>query len=368
MKIPLTLAVLFAYTLVQAQPQQTENLMIITLDGFRWQELFNGADSSILFNKTYTTDATAIPTYWHSSPNNRRERLLPFIWETLAMQGQVYGNRKYNNEVNCANPHWFSYPGYSELFTGFVDRRVKSNEKIVNPNSTVFEFINSDQQYKGKIAAFSTWDVIPFIIRAEEAGITNNCGKRLATSDSLTQSEILLNELQQLINPSGERLDAFTFYYAFEYLKKERPRVLYIGLDETDQHGHGGRYDSYLKAAHQADAMIRLLWDWLQTDAQYKNKTTLLITTDHGRGKGAKHAWKDHGRLAFGSGQMWFALIGPDTPPTGEMKVEQRLFQKQLAKTMAALLGLNYLNIEPVGEQIESVFYPTKSITKRISE
>ena len=30
------------------QKNQTENIILITLDGFRWQEVFNGADSSFM--------------------------------------------------------------------------------------------------------------------------------------------------------------------------------------------------------------------------------------------------------------------------------------------------------------------------------
>jgi adenosine/AMP kinase len=30
--------------------------------------------------------------------------LLPFIWNTLAKKGTLYGNRKYNNKVGVANP------------------------------------------------------------------------------------------------------------------------------------------------------------------------------------------------------------------------------------------------------------------------
>jgi predicted AlkP superfamily pyrophosphatase or phosphodiesterase len=270
----------------------------------------------------------------------------------------LFGNRHYENNVNCANPHWFSSPGYSELFTGFVDRRVKSNDKIINPNSTVLEFINQLPEYQGKVAAFSTWDVIPYIIRAEQAGIATNCGKRLAAGDSVTEAEAMLDQLQQVMNPAGERLDVFTFYYALEHLKKNQTRVLYIGLDETDQFGHAGRYDKYLLAAHQADRMIASLWRWIQSNETYKDKTTLLITTDHGRGKGYKSSWKSHGRLAFGSGAIWFAVLGPDTPPTGEVKSKAQYFQKQLAKTAAAFLGIDYYNNERVGEVVDSALYP----------
>lgn len=337
--------------------QKTENVILITLDGFRWQELFEGADSLILFNdKEYVKDKTVRTEFWNSSPPLRRKSLMPFFWGTIQSQGQLYGNRLHNNRVNCANPHWFSYPGYSELLVGFVDRRIRSNDTITNPNSTILEFIARQPGFKDSVAVFSTWDAMPFIVRASSGDVFANCGTNRATGDNLSDREHELNELQGLIkNPHGSRYDAFTFHYALEYLKRRRPRVLFISLDETDEHGHRGRYDQYLQSAHQADAMIGKLWEWLQSNEQYAGKTTMIITTDHGRGKGEKRAWKSHGRLISGSSQMWFAVIGPDTPALGEIKTEAQYFQKQVAQTIAAFLGMEYVNAEPVGDAIKSM-------------
>jgi hypothetical protein len=340
-----------------SQDLQTKNLIIITLDGLRWQEVFQGADSAILFNPEYAKDKNIINMFWDSTKNLRREKLLPFFWNVIGNEGQLYGNREYNNFVNCVNPYWFSYPGYSEMLVGFVDRKINSNDNIENHNATVLEFIHNQPGFDGKVAAFSTWEVIPSVIRESSTGIYANGGKEQADVDSLTESERLLNELQGLIsNPHGQRYDAFTFYYALEYLKRESPRVVFISLDETDEHAHGGRYDQYLLSAHRTDRMINTLWNWLQSQEEYSNKTTLLITTDHGRGKGAKNSWKSHGRLSFGSSQMWFAVIGPDTPHEGEITREAQYFQRQVAKTAAAFLGFNYYNTQPVGEIIQSMF------------
>ena len=99
-----------------------------------------------------------------------------------------------------------------------------------------------------------------------------------------------------------------------EYLKRVRPRVTFIGFDETDHYAHQGRYDEYLRAAHNADQMIAQLWRWLQSQPDYKDQTTLLITTDHGRGRG-RNNWRKHRLLARGSRHIWFAVVGPDYRP-----------------------------------------------------
>ncbi|MCX7638552.1 MAG: phosphoglyceromutase [Cyclobacteriaceae bacterium] len=343
---------------VAAQQTHSRNLILITLDGLRWQEVFEGADSALLFNDEVVKDKSVRQQLWHSDFRKRREMLLPFFWKVIARDGQLLGNRKYGNQINCANPHWFSYPGYSEMLTGVVDGRVRSNDTLENVNATVLEFIHGHEDYTGKVAAFTTWDVFPYILREKKSGVPVNAGDEKATGD-LSDAEILLNELQDLIpNPHGSRFDAFTFFLAFEYLKRANPRVLFIGMDETDEHAHGGRYDDYLKSAHRADYMLQRLWNWIQSHPQYRDQTTLLITTDHGRGKGARHAWRSHGRLTFGSGQIWLAAIGPDTPPLGELKFPYQVYQKQIARTLAAFLGLDYRpDRKAVAEPIDILFY-----------
>jgi hypothetical protein len=46
--------------------------------------------------------------------------------------------------------------------------------------------------------------------------------------------------------------------------------------------------------------------------------------------------------------------MGPHTLPLGETK-HQQVYQNQYAKTMAALLGLNFTSPHKIGEIIENV-------------
>ena len=334
--------------------QKTENVVLITLDGLRWQEVFAGADSLLVDDSGYVGNPEALTqSFWNPDPRKRREMLMPFFWSTLASEGQLYGNRKYDNKVDCSNTMWFSYPGYNEILTGFADNeRINSNDKINNPNVTVLEFLNQQSEFKGKVAAFSSWDVFPFIINEDRSGISVNAGFEKAT-ENLTEKEQLLNQLQDEIRGpwGGVRFDAFTHHYAMEELKKNKPKVLFISYGETDDYAHGGRYDQYLYSAKQTDAYIGELWNYLQSDPQYKDKTTLIITTDHGRGTNPKSTWKGHGSDISDAGQIWIALIGPDSPALGEVKQAGQLYQNQVARTISAALGVNY-DQEKAGEVI----------------
>ena len=344
MKRILTLIFAFIFFISFGQ-EKTENIILITFDGLRWQEVFNGADPAMLRDKKMVKDsAGCLKLFGGNSTRERREKLTPFIWQVIGKQGQIYGNRALGNMVNVSNQMWFSYPGYNEILSGSADDvRVKSNDKFDNPNKNVLEFIQQQKGFNGKVAAFTSWDVFPWIINSKRNNIPVNSGLVKATNAG--EREELLNELMfQLPRISGEtRLDAFTFHYAFEYLKKNKPRVLYLSFDETDHFAHTGEYDKYLSSAQYIDGFIRTLWEFLQTDPQYKNKTTLVLTTDHGRGTDAE-TWKHHGKKIAEADQIWFAFLGPDTKAIGEMRTPQQLYQNQLAKAIAAFLGFDFVN------------------------
>jgi hypothetical protein len=334
---------------------RTENVILITLDGLRWQELFGGADSVLLRDRRYVRDTTALRAdFWRASSADRRAVLLPFFWTTIARQGQLYGNRALGSRVDVTNTHRFSYPGYNEILTGYADPRIDSNDKIPNPNRTILEFAQQLPAFRGRVAAFGSWDVFPFIINEQRSGVPVNAGFEVAQGPALSPKELALNQLQpQIPSPwSTVRLDAFTHNYALEYLKRERPRLLYIAYGETDDFAHDERYDFYLQAARRTDAFIRELWDWLQSEARYRDRTTLIITTDHGRGTGRQ--WNTHGEEVTGAEQIWIALLGPDAPPLGELASGQ-FHQNQIAATIARLLNLDYTAELPIGPPLPRV-------------
>jgi len=336
--------------------QKTENLVIVTLDGMRWQEVFSGADTTILKIKKFTKDSSGTNNnFGANSEQERRQKLFPFLWNTVVKQGQLYGNRWVNNNVDNANKYKFSYPGYNEIFTGYADTLVNSNDKIWNKNTNVLEFINKQNGYENKVAVFATWDVFPYIFNSKRNGLYVN-----ADVDTLKFKNAnlqLINDMQFLTTkPIDVRPDVFTYFAAREYMKAYKPKVLYIAFDETDDFAHAGEYGQYLKSAHAEDAMIADLWNYIQSSKEYKNKTTLIITCDHGRGDIIKENWQHHGEKVKDAGQIWIAAIGPDTKPLGEIKTAGLLFQKQLAATFATILGFNFKSNNEVATPIESIY------------
>jgi hypothetical protein len=331
--------------------RKTENLVVVTLDGMRWQEVFKGVDEALMNDSTFTHDRKGMrEKFWADTEEERRKKLFPFLWNTIARQGQLYGNRKYDNKIDNANPYWFSYPGYNEIFTGYPDTAVNSNDKIWNRNENVLEFLHKKPGFKGKIAAFATWDVFPYILNEQRSGIYVN-----ADSDSMQYNQVL-NDMQFLTTrPIGVRPDIITYMAAREYLKIYQPKLLYIAFDETDDFAHAGLYDQYIGSAYAEDAMIADLWKTIQSMPQYRNKTTLLITVDHGRGDAVKENWKHHGNKIPEAHEIWLAVMGPDTEATGERKEPVQLYQMQVAATIASFFGFTFTANHPVALLIKSV-------------
>jgi Type I phosphodiesterase / nucleotide pyrophosphatase len=345
-------------TSLTAFSQKAENIIIITTDGLRWQEVFAGMDSAIANNKRFNQDDSAeiFKRYWAADGNERRKKLMPFFWSILENKGQIYGNRKFDNKVNNANRYWFSYPGYSEIFTGYPDTLVNSNEYKPNPHTTLTSFLNRQPKYKNKVAAFGAWNAFDRILNEEKSAVPVYSAFDKFGGANPTATEKLLNELSKdAYRPFGdaECLDVFTHYAAFEYLKTRKPRVLYISYGETDEWAHSGHYKDYLNAAFMVDKWIADLWNYIQSDPFYKNKTAIFFTTDHGRGDIKKEEWTSHNNKISDSYQIWFAAMGPGIKPRGELKSAQQLYQAQFAQTMAHILGLEFKAEHPIGERIE---------------
>ncbi len=340
--------------------QKTENIIIITTDGFRWQDLFKGMDSAIANDSKFNQgDSSFIfEKYWSNDETERRKKLMPFLWNTINRNGQIYGNRDLGNKVNNANPYWFSYPGYNEIMTGFADTTINSNDFPPNHNVTVLEFFNQQAKLKGKVAAFGAWDAFDRILNEKRSGIPVVSAFDLAGGKNANGNERLINLMNKdSYKPFGEEecLDVFTHYAAFEYLKTKKPKVLYIAYGETDEWAHHAMYKSYLNAAKQVDEWLKQIWTFVQSDPQYKNKTSLFITTDHGRGDKNKNQWTDHGQTVEDASQIWFAVMGPEITAKGEMKNDIQLYQDQFAQTFAQLMGYIYKEKHPISPAIKSV-------------
>jgi hypothetical protein len=331
----IALLALLSATQLPAGPA-ADRILIVTLDGLRWQELFGGAQPELISKPAggVADTASTLRRYWRETAEARREALMPFLWGVVAGRGRILGD-----SAGVSNGKRFSYPGYNELLSGAPDDRINSNDKIPNPNVTVLEWLNRRPSFQGKVAAFGSWDVLPFIVNAARSGIHTN-GDGPPVSNPSTPVERALNDLAADLPPywGTVRFDAVTMQGALHYLRARQPRLLYVMLGDTDEWAHERRYDLYLDAAERSDRFIRTMWETVQSLPGYRGRTALIIATDHGRGSGDD--WTDHGREVAAAERIWMAVMTPGAVSGERSAVSGNYTQGQFAATIAALLGL----------------------------
>jgi hypothetical protein len=352
-------ALLASLPTMSAQAPRAQNVVLMTLDGARWQDVFTGMDESLLkAGAPAGTDVRTLPAYKQFSgatPAERRERLMPFLWRTLlADQGFIAGDRTAGSLVTVTNRHRFSYPGYSEILTGQAhDDAIKSNDAIRNPFPSVFQFARRKLKLTpAQVATFASWGVFRAIVESEEGATTVNAGVQAYASPAPEMAVLSALQRETLSGWDNVRHDAYTFRFAMDYLRRVHPRLLYVAFDETDDYAHDGKYDLVLSALNRTDGYLKDLWEALQADSRYRGKTTIILTTDHGRGRGAVD-WRKHGKDVAGAEEIWVAVISPDSVRRGVWRDHPPLFQNQIAATIAAALGLDYGEQSPqAGEAI----------------
>lgn len=322
---------------------QADHLLLVTSDGVRWQEVFAGADSALLFNPAFVSDTALYrKKYWSSDPEERRRKLMPFMWKTVAAEGQVYGNRRLGSRVEMANQIRISYPGYAEILTGRANPRIVDNHPWRDRNTNVFQFLARKPAFSEKIGVFSSWSNLYFILNATECNFPVSAANMCATSKNW-KKDALLNDvpISSGILNTLFRPDSITWQLAQTFLANEKPAVLYVSLMETDELAHEARYDATLDAIHHLDSLTGDLWEKMQRDPEYRGRTALFLTTDHGRGRGGFMGnWQVHNHVTAGSREIWFAVMSPDLPPLGEVSGRHKKIKaKQFARTMATLVG-----------------------------
>lgn len=345
--------------LVQAQKStKIENVILVTWDGYRWCEMFGGAQKKIYRTKKYNKDRDKLKVdYWDKSPLVRRERLMPFIWDSIAKNGQIYGNKKLGNRMTLTNGYKFSFPGYNEIFSGWGDKRINSNGYGYNPNATIFDFLKTQPGFDGHMAAFATWDAFPKIINDQRNQVPVFVDMKADSTGGISIKDVKIDHWETTIPPHNPfaKTDTFTYHFAKEYLQRYHPRFAFIGFDETDDFAHGGEYPAYLGTANTLDAYMRDLWAFIQSDPQYKDKTAIVITCDHGRGNVPKLEWRHHGHVP-GAENIWMMVMGPGIKAKGEVKTKMMIHQNQIAATIAQLLGYQYKTDHFAGKSIQQVF------------
>src|SRR5262245_3923336 len=209
LNIVLTLAfALLSISFPAAESQERQgrvsNVFVITMDGMRWQEVFGGMSAELLTPKEGGVSDGVRPKveerFGGGTPEQRREKLMPYLWTVIAKVGQVFGDPSRGSDARVTNGMRFSYPGYNEILSGFPDPRIDSNDRKPNPNVTVLEWLNGRPGYSGKIAAFASWELLPWIVNTERSHLYAN-GDGAPITAPKTDRERAINEFAADLPP-----------------------------------------------------------------------------------------------------------------------------------------------------------------------
>ena len=288
--------------------EQPNRVVVIAIDGLRWQELYGRAG---------------------------RDSLMPFILEMGRRNGAMLGNRNRKCRMEVANGVWKSYAGYSEMLCGTTDdSHIFDNRKQNNPNRSVLEMAAACSEYNGKVRAVASWDVIPYILRQKKSHLPVDYRSAQRVSKQV-------------------RCDSITAQHAINTLEKHHPKLLFVEFCETDYYAHNGQWHHYLQAAQRNDEFIRRLWQYCQSDSYYHDKTTFIITCDHGRGESlgahfnrgevdSNASWAHHDHSVKGSNQTWLVAFGKGIQHLGEVEGGQVIYTRQVAPTIAKILHIPF--------------------------
>ena len=139
--------------------------------------------------------------------------------------------------------------------------------------------------------------------------------------------------------------------HALRYLKTTQPRFLFISLNDADEWGHQGNYSEYIKTLAQYDDWISELSTTLETMGDYGKETTLIVTTDHGRGDGSN--WTNHGTSAPESKYIWLYAGGPKLKNIPTPKTTYA--HNDIRPTIQAILNMDASKCEDCGRIISEL-------------
>lgn len=341
-----------------------QSVVVVMIDGVRWQEVFRGADPDIAANEKYMDSPWAADVRAQFlNVADRSKALMPFLNGVIASNGALIGNRDQGSCAEVANDYWFSYPGYSEALTGVADPRINSNDFGPNPNVTFLEWLNSKPAFAGKVRVVASWDAIDRIVNSGRSKIPTNVAEMPSGRSSPTMT-LLDRLISNTPNPwKSNRFDSFTHEIALEALRTDKPRVLFIQYAQPDDFGHEGDYPQYLLSIYRADRFLQELWASLQSDRQYTGRTTLLVSPDHGRGSKPDDSWRGHASAKamktaalrernpngiVGSNEIWIGAIGLHIhPATRSAQSRGCAHLSQVAATALLALGEPWRNFNP---------------------
>jgi hypothetical protein len=284
---------------------RSRNVILITFDGVRYEEFFN-------------------------------RNIFKQFWRDYSNQGVVLGDPQKKSKVRTANATILSLPAYRTIHSGKRTFCLTNDCKRIKKETIGEKIMRLQNPDPLRVAVISSWDKICFGAMSNPDSFLHNCGN---TSLNLPGHDQINREQNE--NPPSDwseaRLDRFTWTHSIKYIKNYRPRFMHISLNNSDEYGHNGNWYGYIKSLKTYDGYIQELIELLKTLEEYGEATTIIITTDHGRGK---KKWSGHTLLPHAR-KIWMYFKGPDIPHWGSISHRGKVTHLDLKPWIEWLVGIH---------------------------
>jgi hypothetical protein len=292
-----------------ATPEVPRHVVLVTIDGVRWEDVLGSF-------------ATAMPNL---------ERL-------VREGGAVFGGAACPHDMRASGPSFVSLPGYVEIFTGKATT-CTTNDCPPVKTPTVLD----DATAIGDVAVFASWDRYANAVARDRGALVLSAGTKApaAVASDAELGPLVRAGMRARGYPGwGDyRPDAHTARLALTYLERKQPRVLVLGLGDADEQAHRGDFPGYRRAIARADGVLGELAATLDRMGDVGKRTAVLVTTDHGRGRGA--LLRVHGAAYPGSERVFLASFGDGIAHRGVACAKEPLRLADVAGAMKVLLGID---------------------------
>jgi len=261
------------------------HVVLITIDGVRWQDMFYGTDSGL----------------FRGDPISSRE-LMPNIYHYFVDNGMVAGKE---SDVINSGPAHISLPGYLEIMRGHPS----SQDCLDNYCNPKLDITLTD--HFESAAVFASWDTIKKTVSKTPDKFVINCGRDYRSAEWFKMTLPDDKKFPVTFDDPDYRADEYTEKVVFEYLEYYRPQFLWVSLGDTDEWAHWGDYKNYLEELRRTDVFIGKLIN------EYPKDTLFVLTEDHGRSRD----WRNHG-WDLDSARVWIMMYGVGVSPQHFVKFD----------------------------------------------
>jgi hypothetical protein len=305
-------------------------VVLVVLDGVRWQEVFDGVDSALAMGREGPSGSDAA-------------ELLPNVYAATRSRGALLGAPGHGKTIVASGPNFVSMPGYTEIFEGRPPVSCQDNECAGAREPTLADEIRARATRDSDVAVFASWERIRVAATRDPSHIVLSAGRTDVGGGDVLGTDPEMNDALErgryadaYPGHGAFRPDRFTGALALRYLDAKRPAFLFVGLGEPDEYAHRGDYAGYLASLRAADDFIGQLLATLDRMGERGRRTLVVLTSDHGRARD----YREHGAQFPESARVWLAAFGGPVHARGFAEAPQPRRLADIAPTIRTVLAI----------------------------